>query len=121
MRAIAMLRIDDHVLVLIDHVNDVQLDTHLFRRPQRIVALGFVLLAVANGVGMALDTKAGKEIDPLHMDARSRIKRAASIESRPPVQSPRLYNRNLSDAVTGTKTIRKTFRIEELLEYNQSK
>ena len=42
--AIAMFRVQDDVLVFIDNVDDVQLDTELFSYPERVIA--FLLVAV---------------------------------------------------------------------------
>ena len=68
-RAVAVLGVDDDVLVLLDHVDDVQLDAELFRDPECVVALGLELVLAADGVRVALDAEAGVEVDALDVDA----------------------------------------------------
>jgi hypothetical protein len=68
-RAVAVLRVDDDVLVLVDDVDDVQLDAELLGHPQCVVALGFELVLAADGVRVALDAEAGIEVDALDVDA----------------------------------------------------
>ncbi len=67
--AVAVARVDDDILVFLDHVDDVQLDAELFGNPQRIVALGPAAIASANRMRVALDAKSGEEIDPLDFDS----------------------------------------------------
>ena len=67
-RAVAVLWIEHDRLVLIHHIDKVQLDAELFRHPQRIVALRFGPVAVADGVGVALDAEAGEKVEPLDPD-----------------------------------------------------
>ena len=47
--------IEHNILVLIDDVDNVQLDSQLLRRPQCIVALRPCTILFANGMGMAFD------------------------------------------------------------------
>ena len=44
-----------------------QLDAQLLRRPQGVVALGFVCVPIAYGVGVAFDAEAGIKIESLHV------------------------------------------------------
>ena len=48
--------------------DDVQLDIELLGDPERIIALNPVTIAVANGMRMPFDAKAGKEVDALDLD-----------------------------------------------------
>ncbi len=68
-RAIAVLRIDDHILVLLDDIDDMQLDVQLLGHPKCIVALRLVLVLLADGMGVPLDAEAGEEVDALDVYA----------------------------------------------------
>ena len=68
MCAIAMLWIEDDLLVRFNRLDDVQFDADLLRRPKRIVAFSPVFIAISDRVGMAFDTKARKYVEPFHMN-----------------------------------------------------
>jgi hypothetical protein len=63
--AIAMLGVEQDLLVFLDDVDDVQLDAELFRHPQGIVALGSGAILGADGVGVALDAAGSLALQPL--------------------------------------------------------
>ncbi len=67
-RAVAVLRVQQHILVFFHDIDNVQLDPKLLGRPQGVVSLGFGLILLANGMGVSFHAKAGKKIDAFHMD-----------------------------------------------------
>ena len=69
MLAVAVLRLQQHLLVLLHHIDDVQLDAQLLRHPQGVVALRLGAAALADGVGVTLHAEAGEKVDALHMHA----------------------------------------------------
>ena len=71
MRAVTVLGVQHHILVFLDHFDDVQLDAELFRRPQRVVAFGSRGILFANRVRVALNAKTGVEIDAFDVNALS--------------------------------------------------
>jgi len=68
-RPVAVFRIDQHLFVLFNDVNDVQFHAELFGDPEGVVAFGFLFVLLADGVGVAFDAEAGEEVDAFHMDA----------------------------------------------------
>ncbi len=70
-RAVAVTRVEDHVFVFFDDVNDMQLDTELLGNPERVVAFLPVAVFLTDGVGVPFDTETGEEIDALDVDALS--------------------------------------------------
>ena len=69
MRPIAMLGVDDNILVLLDDIDDVELNAQLLGNPQRTVSLRLGLVLFTNRMGMAFDAEAGKKIDAFDMNA----------------------------------------------------
>ena len=67
--AVTVFGVEQHVLVFLDHVDDVQLDAQLLGHPQGVVAFRLRPVLLANGVGVSLHAEAGEEIDPFHVDA----------------------------------------------------
>ena len=70
-RAVAVLRVEDDPLVLLDHVDEVELDPELLRDPERVVpgvAAALPVRAPADRVGVPLDAEAGEEVDALDVD-----------------------------------------------------
>ena len=47
---------------------DIQLDTELFRYPERIVAFDLVFVFLADSVCVSFDAKTGKKIDAFNMN-----------------------------------------------------
>ncbi|MBA1331652.1 hypothetical protein QQ73_11100 [Candidatus Endoriftia persephone str. Guaymas] len=66
--AVTVHWVEQHLLILLHDVDDMQLDAQLLRHPERIVALRLALVALADRMGVALDAESGEEVDPLHMD-----------------------------------------------------
>jgi hypothetical protein len=64
-----MLRVQQHIFVLIDNVDDMQFDAQGFRYPQCIITFWFFLMTFTNRVSVAFYTKSGEEINALDMDA----------------------------------------------------
>ena len=62
-----MFRVNDDILVLLDDVDNMQLDTQLFRRPQGVIAFWPGAVLFTNSVGVSLDTKTGVKINALDM------------------------------------------------------
>ena len=60
--AVAVLRVQHDIFVLIDDVDDVQAHAELLRDPQRVVALRSGAVVPADRVGVALDAESGKEV-----------------------------------------------------------
>ena len=69
MLAITVLGLKQHLLVLLHHIDDVQLDAQLLGHPKGIVALRIGAAALADGMGVALHAEAGEEVDAFHMNA----------------------------------------------------
>jgi hypothetical protein len=67
--AVAVARVEQHVLVLVDDVDDMQPDAELLGDPQRVVALRLGPLLPADGMGVPLDAEAGEEVDSLDVDS----------------------------------------------------
>ena len=65
---IAVFGLQQDILVFLHDIDDVQLDAQLLRGPQGIVALGLALVLFADGMGMSFHAKAGKKVDPFHVD-----------------------------------------------------
>ena len=63
-----MFRVQDNILVLLDDVDDVELDSKFFRNPQRVVTLLLLLGFRADGVSVSLDAEAREEINAFDMD-----------------------------------------------------
>ena len=67
--AIAVLGIEDDVLVFFDDIDDVELDSQLLGDPQSVVASRPGLGFVANCVGVPLDTETREEVEPFDVHA----------------------------------------------------
>ncbi len=67
--AVAVFGVEHHVFVFFHDIDDVQLDAQLLGAPQGIVALGFFLVLLADGVGMPLHAETREEIDAFHINA----------------------------------------------------
>ena len=50
-------------------IDDVQLDAELLGRPQRVVALGFLVIRIADRVSVSLDAEACEEVQPFDVNA----------------------------------------------------
>ena len=62
-RAIAVFRIQNHIFISFDNIDNMQLNTKLFRNPQRIIAFDFIAPLLTNGMGMPFHTKAGIKVN----------------------------------------------------------
>ncbi len=63
-----MSRIENDFLVLINHVDEVQLDAELLGDPKSVIALRPLAILAADGVGMTFDAETGEKVDALDVD-----------------------------------------------------
>ena len=68
-RAVAVLGVQDDILVFLDDIHDVQFDPELFGDPQRVVALLPRGVLLADSMGVAFHAEPGVEVDALDFDA----------------------------------------------------
>src|SRR5690606_30738672 len=68
-RAVSLLGVDHDFLVVLDHVDDVQLDAELLRHPEGVVALRPGALVAPDRLGVPLDAEARVEVDAFHVHA----------------------------------------------------
>ena len=66
--AITMPGIEQYVLIILDDIHNMQLDTQLFRHPQGVVTLGLLAILFTNRVGVAFNAKTSEKINSFHMD-----------------------------------------------------
>ena len=59
---IAMFGVEQHILVLFNHIDNMQFDTELLGDPQRVITFLFIFIVIANSMSMAFHTEAGKEV-----------------------------------------------------------
>ena len=67
--SVSVFRIEHDLLVRLDYINDVELDTNLFGSPQCVVALLFLAVLVSDRVGVPFHTESSEEIQSFNMDA----------------------------------------------------
>lgn len=59
---VAVFRVQQHILVFLDDINEVQWDTELFGHPQRVIAFGFGAFVLADRMGVAFDAETREKI-----------------------------------------------------------